>query len=262
MLYTTTSSPPQRHQIAGVPVFMSRYGEAIRERREWVGFSTATDCARASEQLALDEPTIFKKFSQSSLSRWELDKTGQFIQGAHGMSLRTLSYLLKWSSDEFEEHVGVPVGKVPYLDDGPDNRTTIRSEELLVVGGLVKVPVFGVANGGKPHDYGVLLVKPSMVRGDNTRAFQVEGDSMDTGREGAIMDGDYVLVDLSLTEPVNGRVFLLEIIGDGMTVKRLRNVDGAWVFLSDNPEAGESWRDDQVRIIGRVYGRVDFEEIH
>ena len=51
-------------------------------------------------------------------------------------------------------------------------------------------------------------------------------------------------------------------LGDGMTVKRLRNVEGAWVFMSDNPEAGESWRDDQVRIVGRVYGRVDFEEIH
>ncbi|MFA5552854.1 MAG: S24 family peptidase [Trueperaceae bacterium] len=262
MLQQLPTSPPLRHQIAGVPIYMSRYGEAIRERREWVGFSTATDCARASEQLALDEPTKFKKFSQSSLSRWELDKTGQFIQGAHGMSLRTLAYLLKWNSDEFEQHVGVPVGKVPYLDDSHEQRNDVGVDELRVVGGLVKVPVFGIANGGRPRDYGVLLVKPSMVRGDNTKAFQVEGDSMTLGDTSGIRDGDWVLVDLSMTEPVNGKVFLLEIIGDGMTVKRLRNVEGAWVFMSDNPEAGESWRDDQVRIVGRVYGRVDFEEIH
>lgn len=262
MLRSVTSSPPRRHLLIGVPTLMSRFGEAIRERREWVGFTTATDCARASEQLALDEPTRFKKFSQSSLSRWELDKTGQFIQGAHGMSLRTLAYLLKWNSNEFERHVGVPVGKVPYLDDNAGSFSAALPDDLEVLGGLVKVPVFGVVNGGRPQDYGVLLVKPSMVRGDNTRAFQVEGSSMDTGREGGIRDGDYVLVDLSLKDPINGKVFLLEIIGDGMTVKRLRNVDGNWVFLSDNPEAGESWRDDQVRIIGRVYGRVDFEEIH
>lgn len=68
---------------------------------------------------------------------------------------------------------------------------------------------------------------------------------------------DYFLGDYNPED-----LYLLEIIGDGMTVKRLRNVEGAWVFMSDNPEAGESWRDDQVRIVGRVYGRVDFEEIH
>lgn len=260
MLQTPTAPQLQRHYIAGVPVFMTKYGEAIRERREWVGFSTATDCAKASERLALDDPGTFKKFSQSSLSRWELDKTGQHIQGAHGTSLRTLSYLLKWTSDEFAEQVGVPIGKVPYLDDGVEGRHADQLDGMILAGGLVMVSVIGVANGGRPGEY-VVPVKPKMVRGDNTRSFLVEGNSMDTGRDDAIQDGDYVLVDLSLTEPVNGKVFLLEIIGDGMTVKRLRNVNDDWVFLSDNPETGESWRDDQVRIIGRVYGKVDYTEI-
>ena len=76
-----------------------------------------------------------------------------------------------------------------------------------------------------------------------------------------IHDGDWVLVDTSLTKPINGKVFLLEIIGDGTTVKRLRQVAGQWVFLSDNP-GGETWTADQVRIVGEVYGRVDYEAIH
>lgn len=71
-----------------------------------------------------------------------------------------------------------------------------------------------------------------------------------------------VFVDLSMMEPVNGKAFLLEIICDGMTVKRLRSVEGAWVFMSGDPESGQSWRDDQVRIDGRVYERADLEEVH
>lgn len=70
-----------------------------------------------------------------------------------------------------------------------------------------------------------------------------------------------MLVDVSLTSPVAGRVFLLEIIGDGLTVKRLRRVEGEWRFVSDNPEVDEVWRESQVNIVGEVYGRVNYSEI-
>jgi repressor LexA len=246
--------------IPGVPILMSRFGEAIRERREVVGYKTATDCATASHALAIDNPSLFKGFSQSSLSRWELDHTGGYIQGAHGKSLRTLAYLLKWRSDEFEANVGVPVGKVPFYDSDSSKTSLSDSSGVFAIpGGLVVVPVLGVANGGRPGSYG-LPVEPGLVRGENTRAFQVEGNSMEVGL-GGIRDGSWVLVDTSITTPANGRVFLLEIIGDGMTVKRLRQVGGEWLFLSDNPDVNEAWRDDQVRILGEVYGRVDYSEV-
>ena len=38
----------------------------------------------------------------------------------------------------------------------------------------------------------------------------------------------------SLTKGIPGRVFLLEILGDGAAVKRLRVFDGEWRFASDN----------------------------
>jgi len=98
------------------PRFMARYGEAIRERREYVGFTTATSCANESIRLEREDPLSFKRFSQSSLSRWELDKTGEFIESAHSRSLRTLAYLLNWSSEQFERRVGVSIGRVPRLD--------------------------------------------------------------------------------------------------------------------------------------------------
>lgn len=249
-------------RIPGIPYLMTRFGEAIRERREWVGFETATACAQASEQLELDNARSFKAFSQSSLSRWELDRTGAAIESAHAKSLRSLAYLLKWASDEFEAHVGVPIGRGPHFDDPLEVEDfQLPGRQVRLVGGLVMVPVVGVANGGKPAEYGI-PVRPDLVRGDNTRSYQVEGDSMAIGERDGIRDGEWVLVDRSLTKPANGKVFLLEILGDGMTVKRLRQVAGEWFFLSDNPEVGESWRHDQVRIIGQVYGKVDFAEIH
>lgn len=236
-----------------LPVFlMARYGEAIYERRDVLGI-TGPDLAALSEQLALSDPAQYAKFSQQTLSRWESDKSGAIIAASSPARIRALARGLQWSLDEFERNIGVPGSSAQVVAPvgGP----------VRLVGGLVMVPVVGTANGGRPAEYGV-PVKPKLVRGDNTRAFEVQGDSMDTGKEGSIQDGDWVLVDLSLTEAVNGKVFLLEILGDGMTVKRLRRVAEAWLFLSDNPSAGESWRDDQVRIIGQVYGRVDYAEIH
>lgn len=134
------------------------------------------------------------------------------------------------------------------------------NDSIQVPGGMVMVPIVGLANGGRPDDY-ALPVDPKLLRGDNTRAYQVQGNSMEIGEREGIRDGTWVLVDTGTTEPVNGKVFLLEIIGDGMTVKRLRSVGDGWLFLSDNPNASEAWRDDQVRIIGRVYKRANFDDV-
>ncbi|MFA5551628.1 MAG: S24 family peptidase [Trueperaceae bacterium] len=230
---------------------MSRYGEAIYERRDVLGV-TGPDLAAQSEALSLENPALYAKFSQQTLSRWESDKTGAAIGASSPARLRALAKLLKWTAEEFEEKVGVPVAS---------GRITVSTDNRLrLVGGLVMVPLVGVANGGPPSDYGVPVI-PELVRGDNTRAYLVEGNSMAIGEDRGIQDGDWVLVDTSLTKPASGLVFLLEIIGDGMTVKRLKRIQGEWLFMSDNPEADETWRPDQVRIVGHVYGKVDFTEI-
>lgn len=230
---------------------MARFGEAIYERRDVVELS-GPDVAALSETYAQEDPATYAKFSQQTLSRWESDRTGAIIAASSPARIRSLARALKWTVQEFEQRVGVPAGGGPLV-------TTSGGQQIELVGGLVLVPVMGLANGGRPGAYG-LPVEPELVRGDNTRAFQVEGTSMEVG-DGGIRDGSWVLVDTGLTEPVNGKVFLLEVLGDGMTVKRLRKVSGDWLFLSDNPNAGESWREDQVRIVGEVYGRVDYTEV-
>ncbi len=234
------------------PAPMARHGEAIYERRDLLGLSGPA-VAALSEQYAKEDPAAYAKFSQQTLSRWESDRTGAIIAASSPARIRSLARALQWTMQEFERHVGVPaelasVGVVH------------GHEPMRLVGGLILVPVMGSANGGQPHEY-VLPVKPSLVRGDNTRAYEVTGNSMDDGKEDAIRDGDWVLVDMSLVTPANGKVFLLEIIGDGMTIKRLRQIGSDWLFMSDNPDVSESWRADQVRVVGQVYGGVDFKEI-
>lgn len=233
-------------------LYMARFGEAIYERRDVLKLS-GPDVAAMSSDLEREDPATYAAFSQQTVSRWESDTTGAKIAASSPARIRALAKILQWTPAEFEARVGVPASGSAgvYEDDG----------KLRLVGGLVMVPVLGVANGGKPGSYG-LPVEPEMIRGENTRAFQVEGDSMATATpDGGIRDGSWVLVDMSLTTPLNGRIFLLEILGDGMTVKRLRRVGPDWLFLSDNPDAGDTWREDQVRILGEVYGRVEYTEV-
>ena len=92
-------------------------------------------------------------------------------------------------------------------------------------------------------------------------AFEVHGDSMDDGTPDAIRDGDLVLVDASLTDLAPGKVYLVELPGQGLMVKRLRRVGDALWFMSDNPINGSFPAEDAVRVVGQVYGKVSFGRV-
>lgn len=164
-----------------------------------------------------------------------------------------LRKLYKISKEEWEAVTGLYVPLDSIEEPQPTDTAGIH-----IPGGLQMVAVVGAANGGRPHEYSI-PVKRDLVR-PGTRAFQVEGSSMDDGTEDGIRDGDWVLVDTSMTDLENGRVYLIEVIGDGMTVKRLRRVGRDWLFLSDNPE-GESFREADARVLGQVYGKVSYGRV-
>jgi len=73
-------------------------------------------------------------------------------------------------------------------------------------------------------------------------------------------DGDYVLVDPNLTDLRDGHVYLVEILGDGLAVKRARKVKRGWVFISDNP-SGPILAPDEVRVVGQVYRKISIQEV-
>lgn len=225
-----------------------KWGRKLAARRTELGLSLG----------AIEEMTNGVVYTQL-LYRLENGRMNPRNLKAH--QLGALLTALEWTHEDWDALLGQPSGTTAGVGTPVETAKGHGSSHLVIPGGLVMVPVYGSANGGKPSEYGI-PVDPELVRGDNTRAYQVDGDSMNTGTEEGIRDGDWVLVDTSLTNSIAGRVFLLEIIGDGMTVKRLRQLGNEWVFMSDNPAVGESWRGDQVRVIGQVYGKVNFKAIH
>ncbi len=110
------------------------------------------------------------------------------------------------------------------------------------------MPVLGVAAGGKPYEYPV----PRSLWRPGGAVFMVEGNSMDDGTERAIRDGDMVLVDTTLTHLQTGKLYVLEIIGDGYTIKQARKLNGEWVWLPFNPEH-PALHPKEVRVVGQVY---------
>ena len=175
--------------LPGIPHIMSSYGEALFERREVLGYASAGAIADASYQLEQKEPDKFKAFSRSTMSRLENDKCGRLIEGANAKMIRTLAYLLKWSSSEFETHVGVPIGSVPYLDAvtpvGGVSGSQADSPHLRVREGptvrLLGVVSAGTATGSMVEDLGRVNVPDAIAdrfRLGEIFALEVAGDSM------------------------------------------------------------------------------------
>jgi len=109
-------------------------------------------------------------------------------------------------------------------------------------------PVRGLASAGRPVDADGMPVLADVWR-RGSLLYQVEGDSMAP----TLKDGDRVYVDPSDLDLREGRVYMLEIPGDGHTIKRVRRLDDGELWLvSDNPKY-RPWRPSEMRVIGRVY---------
>lgn len=84
------------------------YGQALRERREYVGYRSQQALIDAIETVATDIP--MESFSQQWLSALERDRTGAVISGAYGPKLRTLAYMLNWTLADMQAVTGVHLG--------------------------------------------------------------------------------------------------------------------------------------------------------
>jgi repressor LexA len=200
-------------------------GEVLTARREAVGLT--------QEALALEAET-----SQSTITDLENDKRSLSRAGA--ALVNRLARALKWSVYQMQETTGVDLGAEP------DAKDTIA-----VPVGYHAAPIIGVAAMGLPEFYPV----PDKVWRRGTRVFQVSGDSMTTSDPDSLRHGDWVFVDTNrnrLSDLVSGKVYCIEIHGNGFTVKRARQLNGEWWLMSDNPEH-RSFRPDEARIVGVVF---------
>ncbi len=221
---------------------------AIRKRRKQLGLSQDDLAAK----LDISQQAVVKiEKGSTNIARWPWQR------------LEALRRALQWTPDEFYEATGIelPVmgagsGSLGVTGGGAGN---VQNPPTLP-SGYTMIPVVGAANGGKPVEYTVPIREDVMRPG--AVAFEVHGDSMDDGSAEAIRNGDLVLVDTSLTDLVPGKVYLVELPGQGLMVKRLRRVGDALWFMSDNPINGSFPAEDAVRVVGQVYGRISFGRVN
>lgn len=226
---------------------MSRFGEAIQERREVMGFSKQGELAEASRRLELKDPGTFTKFSQQWLSRLELDKTGDIIQSARIKQLRTLAYLLDWGQYDFERRVGVNIGRVPRLDD--DMKGTIFDESPKV-GRKLHEGVFvrhggtvgaGLSNIVSADDDIVWVEIPRNIARNYNRedlfVLDVEGDSMVSEDVKATIPPGASVVFHRTLEPKPGQAVVCWLESREIGVLKVaRKEEGHTVLYSHNNE--------------------------
>lgn len=173
--------------------FMSKFGEAIRERREVLELD-GPELALKSQELELQDPITFQRFSQQTFSRWESDRTGALISASHPRRLRALAYLLKWSAEEMHQKLGVHPGHVPGRDAADAEESSMRARH---VGPFATIRNFGTVSAGEQafvtdeHQY---IELPDFVLDgydpDDCFAMTVVGDSMtDEGARDSITEG-------------------------------------------------------------------------
>jgi repressor LexA len=120
----------------------------------------------------------------------------------------------------------------------------------------VAVPILGRVTAGMPilaveNRDGHLQLDPSLVKGADTFALRVEGDSMIGA---GILDGDYVLVRPQ-PHADNGDIVVALLEDDEVTVKRFFREAGGVRLQPENPTM-EPIRAPRVAICGKVTGLV------
>lgn len=183
--------------------------------------------------------------SQKTVSDLEVGRVHPLKLGAE--KFLALLRALRWTPEEFSQATGLDLPLV-YRPSGEPRED------------VVWLPVVAAGTAGRPWpEAGVLPVPKEFVR-PGSMLIRVEGDSMDTGDEDGLRDGDLVLVDQNLRDLRPGKVYALEILGDGIAIKRAKKAKRGWVFVSDNP-SGPVLEPDEVNVLGEVYRKISIREV-
>lgn len=250
---------------------MSRFGEAILERREVLGES-GPRLAEESKKLEREDPDKFLAFSQQTLSRWEKDATGEHISASKMKMLATLSYLLKWTSSEFNEKVGVAIGPVPLLEDTTQSNMFSFLERYGEKAGLtVRIGFYGsVAAGVKgfegheePIEYRRFAPEELPKGVDPNKLFLVKANGSSMYEDSVarpVPDGAMLLVEYDALPEVGKLVIAYIPERDLGVIKRYEEKNGNVMLRSYRVGGPVFWSEDypSMRIIG-VVRRVSYD---
>lgn len=98
----------------------------------------------------------------------------------------------------------------------------------------------------------ISLPKSVIGSNHNKHIVKVSGESMHP----TLKDEDMVIVDLSETEIIDGKIYVI-CVQSGCIIKRLRRVAAGIEIYSDNPTFTlETTKADQIKIVGRVVNSI------
>lgn len=231
------------------PLSKDEAGALLRRKRESLGLT--------QEQVVIEAgiPTI------TQLSEYENGK----VSIARSKYFPILAGILNLTDEEVRSINPAAVFDAAKPPDpqpaAPSNLKELTEHDLVIM------PVYGLCEAGKPvtdmeEDEEVSLIAiPRRRWRPGALIFRVQGESMLTADGRGIAPDDLVMVDTRLLDPVDGKVYVIHIPGNGVTLKRLRFLGGqAWLF-SDNPDqqAFPPFQTDNARIVGRVYSKISVE---
>lgn len=144
------------------------------------------------------------------------------------------------SADETDQEVD----QIPYWDAKGSCGGGFLNYEQMPKGHLVKEASF---------------FKRYHIKPENAVAIYADGNSM----ANFIVDGDIVIFDRSRTEPRSGKIFLIEH-PDGLRIKQLRReIGGAWVLESLNPDKSK-YPDERIEpshgALLKIYGEFVYRQ--
>ena len=136
----------------------------------------------------------------------------------------------------------------------------LQTPSAVEITGYRMMPIYALASAGADaaeavplHDYPPLMFPESSWH-PALRMFLAVGDSMDSGRENSIRDGDIIHVDMRDLDPTPGRICIVQIPGQGVFVKRVQQFGAVMWLVSDNPDQTKypPFQVDEAHVLGSV----------
>ncbi|WP_407538921.1 S24 family peptidase [Deinococcus radiomollis] len=225
-----------------MPISRPRLAEWLAETRQRLGLGQ-DEVDRRTRELGA-------RVSQSYLS--QIERGTKSLEDMGGSRMEALRQVYKLTPEQWAKETGLSIVS-------PDTLPSYIPSTVREIPEVILMPVYSLATAGIPmQDATPLDYDPIAMPRDQwhpaLQLFLAEGESMSDGQEDSIRSGDILHVDMRATDPHDGRVMVVQITGQGVTVKRVRLLGENYWLFSDNPDQKKypPFQADEAKILGIV----------
>jgi len=184
------------------------------------------------------------------------------IRESKGVSRRELAKILGKDEVSFEQYIyKIESGKIqnPGIEfiESILKALNVSSKELMEdaedddLEQLFAIPIINVqAGAGNPLYAEEYIYINDIIPSKHVSAIKVKGDSM----EPVIKDGEYVIVDTSSKEVINGKIYVIADTDGGLLIRRIHKLkDNLFRLLPENElYKSQTVNPGDIRIIGKA----------